>query len=122
MHRLALAALLLGAATSSAAAPLTPYYCPVTIYPDFNYVFGYYSTVRLSLGCPLDGYALVRKSSTLNTHLKGNPVQPVKPLKGGWLVTHTYDDIPNNEQFTSYFSTWTWQFYDGRQWKAAAQP
>ena len=104
------------------ALATSPYYCPVTIYPDFNYVVGYYSVVRLAPGCPPNGYAIVRKSSTLNTHAKGDPVQPVKPLKGGWLVTGTYDDVPNSEQFTNYYSTWTWQYYDGQKWKAALRP
>ena len=119
MLKLALAALLIGAAS---AAPLPPYYCPVTVYPDFNYVVGYFASVRLSPGCPLDAYALVRKSSTLNTHLKGNPVQPVKPIKGGWLVRQTYDDIPNSEQFMFISSTWVWQWYDGTKWQPARSP
>ena len=121
MLKLALAALLTGAA-SAAPLPLSSYYCPVVVYPDFSYVFGHYDTLRLAPGCPADAYALVRKSSTLNTHLNGNPVQPVRPEKGGWLVKANYDDVPNNEQFTSFYSTWTWQYYDGHVWKTALRP
>ena len=40
----------------------------------------------------------------------------------GWLVTKSYDDIPNSEQFTSYYSTWAWQWFDGTKWQSARTP
>jgi hypothetical protein len=113
MLKLALAALLIGAA-SAAPLPPPPTNCAVVVLRDYELGWAYYAQVRLVPECPEGGSARVRKTSTMSTKVNGNPYQPIRPETGAWNVTRQGDNIPNSMQFTLY--NWAWQYSDGQHW------
>ena len=113
MLKLALAALMVGAA-SAAPLPPIPNNCAVVVLRDYELGWAYYAQVRLVPECPEGGSARVRKTSTLSTKVNGNPYQPIRPEVGAWTVTRHGDNIPNSMQFTLY--NWAWQYSDGKNW------
>jgi hypothetical protein len=118
MLKLALAALVLGAASAAplptVLPPPPPTNCPVVVLRDYELGWAYYAQVRLVPECPEGGSARVRKTSTLSTKVNGNPYQPIRPETGAWNVTRQGDNIPNSMQFTLY--NWAWEYSDGKHW------
>ena len=108
-----------GTLTSLPQASSAPPLCHVIILRDYDLAFGYYAVPRLAPSCSAGAVGHLRKSSTLNMHRKGDPVQPVIPLKGYWTVTATGEDVPTDQQFTSGFSSWEWQDSVGGVWRKA---
>ena len=117
---LTLAALILVAAGSLAPAASVPPLCRVVIYTDYNAGVGYYAVPQLAPECPGNAVGRLRKSSTLNTRQQGARFQPIRPVTGAWTITFFGDDVPNSEQFVYWFSSWEWQWYDGKRWTPAA--
>jgi hypothetical protein len=116
MLKLALAALLIGAA-SAAPSPPALNTCPVVVLRDYELGWAYYAQIRLASDCPEGGSARVRKSSTLSTKVDRHAYQPIRPETGAWTVNRQGDNIPNSMQFTLY--NWVWQFWNGKTWVEA---
>lgn len=116
MLKLALAALLIGAA-SAVSAPSPPHsrYCPVLVYEDYNYPPVVYRAVLLrDPSCRPDQVARIRKTSTLNLYRR---YQPIRPEKGAWEIRATSDTVPDSALWT--LLSWRWQFWDGETWQFA---
>lgn len=117
IRTLMLAALTLGAAGSLAPAAVpAPLLCRVVIYTDYNAGVGYYAVPQLAPECPENAIGRLRKSSTINTRARGAKFQPIHPVTGAWTVTFFGDDVPNSEQFVYWFTSWEWQWSDGKRW------
>lgn len=113
MHRLALAALMVGTATSS-AAPLPkppPSYCPATVTRDYTLGVTYLAVINRSKACTARQVARLRKVSTMNL---GGRYAPIKPLTGAWSLTASGTTVPASELWTLY--SWRWQWWDGAGW------
>jgi hypothetical protein len=117
MLKLALAALLIGAASAVSSPELPPTYCPVEVLRDYELGWAYYAQLRLTPPCPFGGVGRVRKTSTLSTRAQGNAYQPIRPETGAWTVTASGDNIPRSMQFTLY--SWAWQYWTGKTWATA---
>lgn len=111
-----LALLLLAAPSLATAAISPPVYCRIVIYTDYNAGVGFFAVPQLAPECDRAAIGRLRKSSTLNTKARGAKFQPVRPVVGAWTVTYLGDDVPNSEQFMYWFSSWEWQWYDGKKW------
>ena len=118
MLKLALAALLLGAAS---AAP--SHYCRLVVYKDYQMGFAYYVQLARAPECQPGQVARIRRSSTINVVRNGAPYQPIDPPTGAWEVSEFGDNVPNGKQFTYTWSTWDWEYWnEGRHQWVKAEP
>ena len=122
MLKLALAALMIGAASAAVTdAPTPSHYCRLVVYKDYEMGFAYYAQLALAPECTPGQVARVRRSSTLNVIRNGARYQPIDPANGAWEVTATGDNVPNGKQFTYTWSTWDWEYWTEKppRWNTA---